>query len=86
MYPCFSQGAWRRQLETAAVVTSWFVLNITIASSTKWIFVHGRICLQDVLWKRNREIVMLIHCRTRDVPHINIRWLSQPPLCIGDVE
>ncbi|CAE7241594.1 unnamed protein product [Symbiodinium sp. CCMP2592] len=41
------KGAWRRQLETAAVVTSWFVLNITIASSTKWIFVHGRICLQD---------------------------------------
>ncbi|OLP99764.1 putative sugar phosphate/phosphate translocator [Symbiodinium microadriaticum] len=40
----FSQGTWRRQLETAAVVTSWFVLNITIASSTKWIFVHGRIC------------------------------------------
>ncbi|CAE7831248.1 unnamed protein product [Symbiodinium microadriaticum] len=38
------QGTWRRQLETAAVVTSWFVLNITIASSTKWIFVHGRIC------------------------------------------
>eukprot|EP00439_Symbiodinium_sp_Y106_P068977 s2915_g11.t2 len=42
-----TKGAWRRQLETAAVVTSWFVLNITIVSSTKWIFVHGRICLQD---------------------------------------
>ncbi|CAE7777082.1 unnamed protein product [Symbiodinium microadriaticum] len=41
------QGTWRRQLETAAVVTSWFVLNIAIASSTKWIFVHGNICFQD---------------------------------------
>eukprot|EP00439_Symbiodinium_sp_Y106_P013389 s793_g1.t3 len=41
------QGTWRRQLETAAVVSSWFVLNITIASSTKWIFVHGKICIQD---------------------------------------
>ncbi|CAE7613860.1 unnamed protein product [Symbiodinium sp. CCMP2456] len=41
------QGTWRRQLETAAVVTSWFVLNIAIASSTKWIFVHGKICFQD---------------------------------------
>ena len=32
--------------ETAAVVASWFVLNITIASSTKWILVHGSICFQ----------------------------------------
>ncbi|CAE7532022.1 unnamed protein product [Symbiodinium natans] len=42
-----NQGNWQRQLETAAVVTSWFILNITIASSTKWIFVHGNICIQD---------------------------------------
>ena len=43
-----AQGNWQRQLETAAVVTSWFILNITIASSTKWIFVHGNICIQDL--------------------------------------
>lgn len=35
-----------RRLETAAVVISWFVLNISIASSTKWIFVKGSICIQ----------------------------------------
>ncbi|CAE7589302.1 unnamed protein product [Symbiodinium pilosum] len=44
---CCCQGALWHQLETVAVVTSWFILNITIASSTKWIFVHGKICIQD---------------------------------------
>ena len=33
-------------LETAAVVISWFVLNISISSSTKWIFVNGSICIE----------------------------------------
>ena len=33
-------------LATAAVVISWFVLNISMSSSTKWIFVNGRICVE----------------------------------------
>lgn len=33
-------------IETAGVVVSWFVLNIAIGSSTKWIFVAGQICSQ----------------------------------------
>lgn len=33
-------------LETAAVVISWFVLNISISSFTKWIFVNGSICIE----------------------------------------
>ncbi|CAK9071301.1 GDP-mannose transporter GONST5 (Protein GOLGI NUCLEOTIDE SUGAR TRANSPORTER 5), partial [Durusdinium trenchii] len=37
----------RRRLETAVVVISWFALNISIASSTKWIFVKGSICIED---------------------------------------
>jgi len=42
-----AQSALRQQLETAAVVCSWFALNITIASSTKWIFEYGTICIED---------------------------------------
>lgn len=30
--------------ETALVVLAWFALNISIASSTKWIFLYGQIC------------------------------------------
>ncbi|CAJ1347255.1 unnamed protein product, partial [Effrenium voratum] len=44
--PALSAAAWK-QLETGLVVISWFVLNISIASSTKWIFVQGKICIQD---------------------------------------
>lgn len=34
----------RHRLETLAVVLAWFVLNIAMGSSTKWIFVYGIIC------------------------------------------
>mmetsp|Transcript_29748 Transcript_29748/g.75728 ORF Transcript_29748/g.75728 Transcript_29748/m.75728 type:complete len:393 (+) Transcript_29748:217-1395(+) len=33
-----------RGLETAAVVLSWFVLNIAMGSSTKWIYLYGKVC------------------------------------------
>lgn len=37
--------AVRRGLfETGLVVLSWFVLNIAMGSSTKWIFLYGQIC------------------------------------------
>jgi len=32
--------------ETGAVVLSWFVLNIAMGSSTKWIFLYGEICFE----------------------------------------
>lgn len=35
-------------LHTAAAVLSWFILNIAMASSTKWIFLYGNICREDV--------------------------------------
>ena len=44
---CCAEGALRQRLETAGVVAAWFFLNISIASSTKWIFVHGNICIKD---------------------------------------
>lgn len=33
-------------METALVVISWFILNIAIGTSTKWIFVFGNICVR----------------------------------------
>lgn len=33
-----------RKLETIAVVIAWFVLNIAMGSSTKWIYLYGKIC------------------------------------------
>mmetsp|Transcript_6231 Transcript_6231/g.14189 ORF Transcript_6231/g.14189 Transcript_6231/m.14189 type:complete len:356 (-) Transcript_6231:199-1266(-) len=33
-------------LETIAVVVSWFVLNIAMGSSTKWIYLWGQICIE----------------------------------------
>lgn len=45
-----ANGVMSRQfLETAAVVASWFVLNIAMASSTKWLFMYGRICEDEGL-------------------------------------
>eukprot|EP00931_Biecheleriopsis_adriatica_P073586 TRINITY_DN47842_c0_g1_i1.p1 TRINITY_DN47842_c0_g1~~TRINITY_DN47842_c0_g1_i1.p1 ORF type:complete len:394 (+),score=59.22 TRINITY_DN47842_c0_g1_i1:111-1184(+) len=38
--------SFRRTAETVAVVLAWFALNISIASSTKWIFVDGNICIE----------------------------------------
>lgn len=34
----------RYRIETTVVVLSWFVLNIAMASSTKWLFLYGLIC------------------------------------------
>jgi drug/metabolite transporter (DMT)-like permease len=34
----------RQSVETPLVVISWFVLNIAMGSSTKWLFIHGQIC------------------------------------------
>lgn len=41
-------GGARRRLETFGVVLAWFVLNIAMGSSTKWIFVYGVICSVEV--------------------------------------
>ena len=35
---------WRQRLETVAVILLGFALNISMAISTKWIFVHGDLC------------------------------------------
>jgi len=32
------------RIETGAVIAAWFVLNIAIATVTKWTYLHGQIC------------------------------------------
>jgi len=39
-------SAGRASVETTVVVLSWFVLNIMIGSSTKWIYLYGVICIE----------------------------------------
>ena len=38
------QSPWRKRLETVAVILFGFALNISMAISTKWIFIHGDLC------------------------------------------
>mmetsp|Transcript_73519 Transcript_73519/g.228636 ORF Transcript_73519/g.228636 Transcript_73519/m.228636 type:complete len:361 (+) Transcript_73519:85-1167(+) len=39
-----ADGAQSGRLRTVAVVAAWFVLNTAMGSSTKWIFLYGKIC------------------------------------------
>jgi len=34
-------------MATAVAVLAWFVLNIAMGSSTKWIFLHGKVCSEQ---------------------------------------
>jgi len=36
----------RNKLETAVVVLSWFAVNISMGTSTKWIYLHGKVCVE----------------------------------------
>mmetsp|Transcript_66088 Transcript_66088/g.123275 ORF Transcript_66088/g.123275 Transcript_66088/m.123275 type:complete len:346 (-) Transcript_66088:101-1138(-) len=38
-------GSVRHRLETAVVVLSWFVLNISMGSLTKWTYLFGQVCV-----------------------------------------
>ena len=38
------QSPWRKRVETVAVILLGFALNISMAISTKWIFIHGDLC------------------------------------------
>lgn len=36
-------------LATAVVVAAWFVLNIAMGSSTKWLYIHGTVCRHKMI-------------------------------------
>lgn len=42
------EGKVGGSLATILVVLAWFVLNITIGSTTKWIFLYGQICAETL--------------------------------------
>lgn len=37
----------RHSIELVVVIAAWFALNISMGSSTKWLFLYGRVCQKD---------------------------------------
>merc|ERR1719487_30958 len=41
-----TSGNLRKNMETALVVSLWFIFNISLANFTKWLYLYGEICLE----------------------------------------
>eukprot|EP00927_Polykrikos_kofoidii_P050101 TRINITY_DN44039_c0_g1_i1.p1 TRINITY_DN44039_c0_g1~~TRINITY_DN44039_c0_g1_i1.p1 ORF type:complete len:392 (+),score=56.49 TRINITY_DN44039_c0_g1_i1:149-1324(+) len=64
--------------ETVVVVLSWFFLNIAMGSSTKWIFVHAKLCKKpdlDLLgWQKDEECKTFKYPVVITVIHMLFSW------------
>jgi drug/metabolite transporter (DMT)-like permease len=73
----------RKNLETAVVVTLWFVFNISLANFTKWLYLFGEICLEGpghgcVLYKFPLAITVVHMLFSWAVCYIQIYYVRKP--------
>lgn len=63
-------------LVTLGVVSAWFVLNVAMGSSTKWLYLHGNIC------RRTPDATAEAHCTSYRFPlaitiiHMGFSWAT----------
>jgi len=70
-------------LATLIVVAFWFVLNIAMGSSTKWIFMYGKICVegtQECETFKFPLLITVIHMLfSWGMCYIQLTWISKKP-------